>query len=395
MNYQPKLNASRGFMIEKCQPFTKLDVKLAKQILDEKDELVIGIGSAGESHEPGMVMTAGERVDLTDYILRAEGLDPNRYIITPIENAPEATQWVSEVMMVSPKWNTFYTRNFKNASMFASFKEHYNYDIKTVEVQKPEKDFFKIISENSKNYRNALSQYIPDSAFDRLEQLNIINRTDIIYNRRNIDLNKAKKEKRALFLGGLQPFTGLYKEGNGHIVNIKLALEKKDQIIIAIGSAQDSHKDSDPLTVGRRIDVVRYALQANGVDASKFYTIPIKDISANACYSTKVVSLCPGFDSVIAGNDWTKQLFGEGNYEIIPVSRSKELGTDELISGTRVRNTISDIIKKNHSKTDPISKETVKEIESALSGMMDKATLDILNEVKFYDIMHFLAFAKE
>jgi len=94
-------------------------------------------------------------------------------------------------------------------------------------------------------------------------------------------------------------------------------LKEKPQIVIAVGSAQDSLKESDPLTAGKRIETIRYCLQSHGISASKFYVVPIKDIFSNACYASRVVALCPQFDSVIAGNDWTKELFREGNYEII------------------------------------------------------------------------------
>jgi nicotinamide-nucleotide adenylyltransferase len=398
MTYKPKLDPSRGFMIERCQPFTKQDVELAKRILDENDELVVGVGNAGVSHEHGWIMTAGERVDLVDYVLRDEGVDPNRYIIIPVENRNEAAQWVAEVMMVTPRWNKFYTRNFKNASMFASLQRQQGYEIETVEEQKPEKDYFELYAKVLKHDDSAtieLSEYLPASAAKRMVYLGIPERVNVIYNRKDVDTSSKIKEKRALFLGGLQPFTGVYEDNNGHISNIRLALEKCDQAVIAIGSAQESYKDSDPLTAGKRVEVVRYTLLANGVDASKFYVVPIRDVSANAAYAAKVIALCPEFHAVIAGNDWTKQLFGEGNYEILPVDRNPVKGTDTPISATRVRNTVKDIIKKNHSKDNVVSEETVKEIEKSLEGMVDKATLDILEQVGFYNTMHFLAFAEE
>jgi len=50
--------------------------------------------------------------------------------------------------------------------------------------------------------------------------------------------------------------------------------------------------------------------------------------------------MCPNFDSVIAGNDWTKELFGNGNYEIIPITRNLDPKTGKTNSATSVRNIV-------------------------------------------------------
>ncbi|VVB78112.1 Nicotinamide-nucleotide adenylyltransferase [uncultured archaeon] len=397
--YTPKLSPTRGFMIESAQPIRNHDIDLVKRILNENDEVIIGIGNALYSHETDNIMTAGERIEVTDYALKSSGVDPNRYMIIPVENIPDsATSWVAEIMMVTPRWNTFYTRNFKNASMFSSFETQYRYNIKTIEEQLPEKDYYGLIADflnKSKSSLEELLVYIPGSALEKINELGVLDRISTVYNRKNSDFNKSRLEKRALFLGGLQPLTGVYSENTGHMNAIRLALEKEDQVVIAIGSAQKCLEESDPLKAGQRIEVVRYALLANGIDASKFYILPIKDINENAKFASKVISLCPSFSSVIAGNDWTKRLFGEGNYNIIEVKRTKIPDTTLPISATRVRNTIIDTIKNNETKESNISTETKAKIESSLQNILDPKTMEILKEVGFYDIMKFLAFAKE
>ncbi len=393
------LNPKRGFIIEKFQPTTKKDVDLIKLILEENDEVVIGIGNAGYSHEIGEIMTAGERIELTDHVLKSEGISPNKYILIPIENAPDATRWVSEILMLTPKWHTVYTRNFKNATMFESFKKNYHYNIQTIDEQKPEKEYFNLLAQYLKGNSAAMDElkiYIPQSAIDYLFESNLSNRINAIYNRKNSDFNITKNiAKRTLFLGGFQPFTGVYEDNNGHFSNIRLGLQNSDQIVIAIGSAQQDHTDSDPFTAGQRIDIIRHALINNGIGADQFYTIPIKDIDANACFAPKTVSLCPTFNSVIAGNDWTKQLFGEGDYNLLSVVRSTAKSDCLPISATRVRNTIKQVIQKYHSKDELVSNHTIDIIESELVPLMDRKTLDKMRALKVYDTMHFLAYAKE
>jgi nicotinamide-nucleotide adenylyltransferase len=392
------LNPKRGFIIEKFQPITKKDINLIKTILDENDEVVIGIGNAGYSHEKTQVMTAGERIELSDHCLRAEGIPSEKYILIPIENSLEATRWVAETLMITPKWDTIYTRNFKNASMFQSFQRSYRYEIKTVEEQKSEKDYFDMMANYLKGDKNSLDElkiYIADSTLKYMSDLGIFERVNTIYNRKRPDFSKSKKSSRTLFLGGFQPFTGVFSDDNGHFSNIKNGLENSSQMIIAVGSAQDDHKPSDPFTAGQRIDIIRHTLISNGIGADKFYTIPIKNIDANACFAPKVISLCPQFDKIIAGNDWTKQLFGQGDYKIIPVNRTAIKDSGEQISATKVRKTITDIIKDRHSKEDNLSDETISIIEKECALMLDKHTLDKMRQLNAYTIMHFLAYAKE
>lgn len=407
MAYTPLLHPTRGFMIERAQPFTTYDVNLVKQILDENDEVVIGIGNAGVSHEPGRLMSAGERMDVTDYVLRCEGIDANRFMLVPIENQPEATQWVAEVLMMTPRWDTFYTRNFKNAAMFGSFQRQYGFDIKRIDEQKPEKDYYAELV-NLFRFIGFPNQKLSDfgknldfphtdlsySAVERMEKLGILHRVHAIYNRVNVE-NEVDLEKRMLFLGGFQPFTGVFADRSGHFGAVLRALEKREQVIIAVGSAQESYCESDPLTVGKRMDVIRYTLLANGVDSTQFFIVPIKDIAANACYAPKVMSLCPSFDAVIAGNDWTKQLFGEGDLEIISHERSMVSGCEMPLSATRVRKMTMELLKERHGKDDAVSESTVRDLEKALAGMIDVRTLEMLQDVGFYETMHFLAYAKD
>ncbi len=395
------LHPSRGFLIEKMQPPTRQDVGLIKTILDKHEEVVIGIGSAGYSHEPQEVMTAGERIEVLDTTLQSEGIDPGRYIIVPVENMPEATSWVAQVMMMTPRWDTFYTRNFKNASMFATFQRQHNYQIETVDEQKPQGDNYGLISHAQVNasaghsLEKVLNKHFFQSTICAMERLGIIDRISTIYNRKAPAKSAPYHPNRALFLGGFQPFTGVYGEQNGHLSNVLLGLSKKKQVVIAVGSAQASHQESDPLTAGKRLESIRYTLLSNGIQPSQFYTIPIQDVPANAAYSTKVVSLCPQFDAVIAGNDWTKQLFGEGRYEILEVSRTPISGSNTPLSATRARTLVMETIRSHHKKDEPLTGSTLQAIRESLAPLLDKHALNILQEVGFFETLRFLAYAKE
>jgi len=395
-NYVPILNPSRGFMIESMQPITNYDIDLCKKILNENQEIVIGIGSALDSHEENNIMTAGERVELVDYVLRNEGIDSNKYILIPIEDIPGASRWVSELRMLTPRWDVAYSRNFRNISMLSSQVDLYNYDVKSIGKQKPEQDYFLMMSKylkSDKEFGNEIIDDIPNSALKKMKDLGIFDRINVIYNKINKQEHPIIEQKRGLFLGGLQPVTGVYSTPSGHMAAIKKGLEYNDQLIIAVGSAQDSHKDDDPLTAGQRIEILRYALLANGIDSSKFYAIPVKNIDSNLPFGAKVTALSPKFSSIIAGNDWTKILLGQGRYDIIDSPRSTY--DNKPISATRIRNIVKDTIKNNCGRDEEINDSLIYKIENNLRGLIDPHAFKMMKEVGFYDMMHFLTFAKE
>ena len=66
--------------------------------------------------------------------------------------------------------------------------------------------------------------------------------------------------KRALFIGRFQPFH------KGHLEAVKMILKENDEIIIAVGSAQYSHKLENPFTAGERITMIRKALEEEKVE---------------------------------------------------------------------------------------------------------------------------------
>ena len=54
-------------------------------------------------------------------------------------------------------------------------------------------------------------------------------------------------KERGLFVGRFNPFH------KGHLKAVQDILEQEDEIIIAIGSTQQSHTVSDPFTAGERV----------------------------------------------------------------------------------------------------------------------------------------------
>lgn len=119
----------------------------------------------------------------------------------------------------------------------------------------------------------------------------------------------------------------------GHLYTIKWALEKVDELIIVVGTAQESHTLSNPFTAGERILMIKEGLKDVGVDLGNIYIIPVADIYMNAVWVQYVAMLVPPFKYAVSRNPLVVRLFKEAGYEVLvppPYNR-------ELYSSTKIR----------------------------------------------------------
>ncbi len=135
---------------------------------------------------------------------------------------------------------------------------------------------------------------------------------------------------RALYIGRFQPFH------YGHLEVIRKVLSENDELIIAIGSAQESHTKKNPFTAGERFEIIRSNLVHEDFDLSKVYIVPVEDIKRNSLWVAHVKSLVPRFDRVYSNEPLVKILFNEVG---INVSKTPLFSRSDY-SSTNVRNTI-------------------------------------------------------
>jgi nicotinamide-nucleotide adenylyltransferase len=98
----------RGFYIGRFQPYHDGHHYMVEEIAEEVEELVLGIGSAGDSHTTRNPFTAGERVMMVTKAL-AE-FDLTTYVV-PIEDLDRNSVWVSHVQSMSPSFDVAYSNN--------------------------------------------------------------------------------------------------------------------------------------------------------------------------------------------------------------------------------------------------------------------------------------------
>lgn len=98
----------RGLVIGRFQPFHEGHRYLVEQIADDADEVVVGIGSAGQSHTAADPFTSGERVQMVSSVL--ESIETRCFSI-PIRDVDRNAMWVGHIETLCPAFDVIYTNN--------------------------------------------------------------------------------------------------------------------------------------------------------------------------------------------------------------------------------------------------------------------------------------------
>lgn len=98
-------------MIGRFQPPHKGHIEVINEILEEVDELIIGLGSAQLSHELDDPFTAGERILMLNKSLAESEVDLSRVYFIPIPDVNNNALWVSNVISFSPPFFKVYSGN--------------------------------------------------------------------------------------------------------------------------------------------------------------------------------------------------------------------------------------------------------------------------------------------
>lgn len=101
----------RGILIGRMQPVHNGHMQVINKILEEVDEIIIGIGSAQISHELKDPFTAGERIVMMSQALAEIDVDPSRYYIIPMQDINFNAIWAAHVKMLTPPFSIVYSGN--------------------------------------------------------------------------------------------------------------------------------------------------------------------------------------------------------------------------------------------------------------------------------------------
>ena len=135
--------------------------------------------------------------------------------------------------------------------------------------------------------------------------------------------------RRGFYIGRFQPFH------NGHLSMVELIADDVDELVLGIGSADDSHTVRNPFTAGERIMMITKCL----VDYDLVtYAVPIEDLERNSVWVSHVQSMSPDFDIAYSNNPLVIQLFGEAGVEV----RQSPMFNREVLEGSEVRERMID-----------------------------------------------------
>uniref|UniRef100_A0A7C3UIF5 Nicotinamide-nucleotide adenylyltransferase n=1 Tax=Geoglobus ahangari TaxID=113653 RepID=A0A7C3UIF5_9EURY len=134
---------------------------------------------------------------------------------------------------------------------------------------------------------------------------------------------------RAFFIGRFQPYH------LGHHEIIREMFMEVDEIVIGIGSAQESHTLENPFTAGERVMMVDRAIDElkQEIGNKKVFIIPLEDLHRNSLWVSHVVSMTPRFDIVYSNNPLVIRLFKEAGFKI----KKTKLFSRSYYQGTEIR----------------------------------------------------------
>jgi nicotinamide-nucleotide adenylyltransferase len=129
---------------------------------------------------------------------------------------------------------------------------------------------------------------------------------------------------RGFYIGRFQPLH------EGHHAMVERISEEVDELVVGIGSADQSHTVRNPFTAGERIMMITKTL----VDLDLVsYAVPIEDLNRNAVWVSHVQSMSPRFDVAFSNNPLVVRLFEEAGIEV----RQSPMYHREEFEGAEVR----------------------------------------------------------
>lgn len=165
-------------MVGRFQPFHNGHLKLADQILEDCEELIIAIGSSQFNYTFTNPFTAGERIYFIHYSLVKAKIDLKRVYIVPILNLENNAIWVQHLKSMLPKFDTLYSGNKFVLELLSHSSE--NFDALTPK-------FYDQINCNGTNIRMNIAMdkewkdYVPSVVYRIISELNGTHRIKVLF----------------------------------------------------------------------------------------------------------------------------------------------------------------------------------------------------------------------
>ena len=165
----------RGLMMGRFQPFHLGHLELAKQILDECDEVIIAVTSSQFNYLEKDPFTAGERIEMIHNSIKESSLDLSRCFVISIENQFNVATWASYLKSALPQFEKVYSGNDYVAMLLAD---------SGIDVITPK--FLDRTQYNATKIRSMIisdenwKDFVPNAVHDFLTKINAKNRLSVI-----------------------------------------------------------------------------------------------------------------------------------------------------------------------------------------------------------------------
>ena len=137
-----------------------------------------------------------------------------------------------------------------------------------------------------------------------------------------------KQYKVALFIGRFQPFH------KGHLYSLKKCFELADQVIVGIGSSQESGTENNPWDFEARKAMIE-SLDLQG-DSLKVVALP--DYPDDEVWLKEVKEGVGNFNVVVSNNEWVLSIMQKAGYKTVETGL---FNRDEL-EGVKIRQLMKD-----------------------------------------------------
>lgn len=139
----------------------------------------------------------------------------------------------------------------------------------------------------------------------------------------------TKFKFEAAFVGRFQPFH------NGHLRAIKGILDIHKNLLVIIGSTQESNTNKNPLSYEIRKKMIKSVLIDEGFDLKRVKIVPLPDINDDSKWVDYLIESVPSFGVMYTGAEDTRRLFIENGKISV-----KDVNFLNGVSGTLVRDKI-------------------------------------------------------
>ncbi len=164
----------KGLFIGRFQPFHNGHLAIVKQMVDECDDIIIGVGSAQDELKPDDPLSGGERITMIERTLDSEGI--TNFEIHPIPDINCYPAWPHYVRGILPHFDRVYANSGVVKRLFDSIR------VEVVEVEPMNREVWRGTEIRRRMLEGGeWKGLVPEAVAEYLEDINMKERIKPVY----------------------------------------------------------------------------------------------------------------------------------------------------------------------------------------------------------------------